>query len=98
MSNNTTSIIVWCMYNSQSALTEVRVVHVDTNEDVPLQDSSFLIRISTDEKKTQRYFIHHIGSGREAYLQGSSKFHAFVKECLLRQASPDSDIPGSSKV
>jgi len=65
---------------------------------VPLQDGSFLIRISTDEKKkTPRYFIRHIGSGREAYLQGSSKFHAFVKDCLLRPASPEADIPGSSK-
>ncbi len=63
---------------------QLRIVRTDTAEEVRLSDSTFLLRISTDENApVQRCLLRHIASGREAYVQGGPGLRAFVKTCLL---------------
>jgi len=84
MSGETFSLIVRCWYDPQTDTTQVRVVRIDTAEEVHLNDGSFLLRISSDETASvERCFIRHIASGREAYVQGGSNLRAFVKACLV---------------
>jgi hypothetical protein len=62
----------------------LKVVQVDTSDEVQLSDSSFLLRISGDERASvERCFIRHIASGGEAYVQGGPNLRAFIKACLL---------------
>lgn len=78
------SFIVFCSYDSPTDSTRVRVVSVSTGKDVPLNDGSFLLRISVDEDASVlRCFIRHAASGREAYVQGGPNLRAFIKDCLL---------------
>jgi hypothetical protein len=85
MGNEEFSIIIWCRHDPQTDLTQIRLVHVDSGEEVLPKDGAFLVRISTDAKTSVvRCFIRHIASGREAYVQGGPKLRAFVKDCLLR--------------
>ena len=96
MGNEEYSIIIWCWHDPQTDLTQLRLVRVDTGEEVSLKEGTFLVRISTDAKTpVVRCFIRHIASGREAYIQSGAKLHAFVKDCLLKSdettpAPPDS--------
>jgi hypothetical protein len=91
MGNEEFSIIIWCWHDSQTDVTQLRLVRVDTSEEVPLKDGSFLLRISKDaQTSVVRCFIRHIASGREAYIQSSSNLYAFVKACLLPDNHPDS--------
>ncbi len=84
MSSDDFSVIVRCWYDPQTDATRLQVVRVDTNEEVRLSDSSFLLRISLGERgSVLRCFIRHLASGREAYVQGGSGLRAFVKACLL---------------
>ena len=85
MSNEEFSIIIWCWHDPQTDTTQVRLVRVDTGEEVSLKEGAFLVRISIDAKTSVvRCFIRHIASGREAYVQGGPNLRAFVKDCLLR--------------
>ncbi len=85
MSNETLSLIIWCRYDRQADTMQLRIVRTDTAEEVRLSDSTFLLRISTDENApVQRCLLRHIASGREAYVQGGPGLRAFVKTCLLR--------------
>ena len=85
MSNKTFSVIVRCWYDIQADATQLQVVRTDTAEEVRLGDASFLLRFSVDEATpVERCFIRHLASGREAYVQGSSSLHAFIKDCLLQ--------------
>ncbi len=85
MSNETLSLIIWCRYDRQADTMQLRIVRTDTAEEVHLSDSTFLLRISTDENApVQRCLLRHIASGREAYVQGGPGLRAFVKTCLLR--------------
>jgi hypothetical protein len=84
-SSETVSIIVWCWHDRQTNTTLLRAVHVNTAEEVPLRDGSFLLRFSLDESApVQRCYIRHIASGREAYVQGGPNLRTFVKDCLLK--------------
>jgi len=63
---------------------QLRLVYVDTAEEVRLKEGSFLLRISRDESSSiERCLIRHVASGREAYLQAGPRLRAFVKACLL---------------
>ncbi len=85
MDNEEVSIIIWCWHDPQTDITQLRLVRVDTSEEVPLKEGAFLVRISTDAKTlVVRCFLRHIASGREAYVQGGPNLRAFVKDCLLR--------------
>lgn len=85
MSNETFSVIIWCRYDPQADTMRLRIVRTDTAEEVHLSDSTFLLRISTDENApVQRCLLRHIASGREAHVQGGSGLRTFVKDCLLR--------------
>jgi hypothetical protein len=87
MGNEEFSIIIWCWHDPQTDLTQIRLVCVDSGEEVPLKDGTFLVRILTGAKTSVvRCFIRHIESGREVYVQGGPKLRAFVKDCLLRSA------------
>jgi hypothetical protein len=87
MGNEEFSIIIWCWHDPQTDITQLRLVRVDTGEEVPLKDGSFLLRISMDPNASVvRCFIRHIASGREAHVQSGSNLRAFIKACLLNNS------------
>ena len=97
MRNDDFSVIVRCWYDPQTDATRLQVVRVDTNEEVRLSDSSFLLRISLGERgSVLRCFIRHLASGREAYVQGGSGLRAFVKACLLKDGEAGPNNPGAT--
>ncbi len=84
MSSETFSVIVWFWHDQLTDATQLKVVRVDTSEEVHLSDGSFLLRLSQDEKAlVERCFLRHIASGREAYVQGGSNLRGFVRACLV---------------
>jgi hypothetical protein len=100
MDNEEISIIIWCWHDLRTDAPQLRLVRVDTGEDVPLRDNSFLLRISIDAKvSVTRCYIRHIASGREVYIQSSRKLREFVKACLLINGGTteptDSDTTGA---
>ena len=95
MSSETFSVIVWFWHDQLTNATQLKVVRVDTSEEVRLTDGSFLLRISRDgETSVERCLIRHISSGREAYIQSGPNLRAFVKDCLLQNSgSEPADTP-----
>lgn len=92
MENEEHSAIIWCKLDLATNATQLRLVNVATGEEVHLNNANFLLRISMDAHASViRCSIHHIASGRDAYVQGGSKLGAFVKECVLKrdEARPD---------
>ena len=84
MSRAALSLIVSCEYDLQSDTTQVRLVRVDTGDNVRLRDGSFLLRCSMNRgASVQRCLIRHIASGREAYVQVGPRLRDFIKDCLL---------------
>jgi len=96
MGNEEFSIIIWCWHDSQTDITQLRLVSVDTGKEIPLKEGVFLVRIATDAKTSVvRCFIRHIASGSEAYVQGGPKLRTFIKACLLNGAPPGPGAPES---
>jgi hypothetical protein len=94
MSNEEFSVLIWCWHDPQTDSIQLRLVRVDTSEEVSLKDGSFLLRISRDAKTSVvRCFIRHIASGREAYVQGGPKLRAFIQACLLNERSSEPGAP-----
>ena len=94
MSNQEISVIVSFWYHELANATQLKVVQVNTSEEVHLSDGSFLLRISIDAKTSViRCFIRHIASGSEAYVQGGPKLRTFIKACLLREGTQDPGAP-----
>ncbi len=90
MSNQEISVIVSFWYHELANATQLKVVQVNTSEEVHLSDGSFLLRISRDEHTlVERCLIRHLGTGREAYVQGGPNLRAFVKSCLLNDGGPE---------
>ncbi|MGZ3616699.1 MAG: hypothetical protein ACXVAV_06810 [Ktedonobacteraceae bacterium] len=84
MTKSLLSIIVKCWHDPQTDNTRLQVVRTDTAEEVRLDNSSFLVRISTDEiAMVERCLIRHIASGCEVYVQSSPGLQNFIKSCLL---------------
>jgi hypothetical protein len=84
MSNENISVIIQCWHGQQSDVLQARIVRVDTADNVRVKDGTFLLRISTDvDTATERCYIRHIASGREAYVQGGPNLRAFVMACVL---------------
>lgn len=89
MSSETFSLIIQCWHDHGRGL-RVRVVRVDTGEDVPIDDGTFLLRLTTDTKtKVERCAIRHISSGQEAYVQGGPKLRALISARVLQSQAPD---------
>jgi len=95
MSSETFSVIVWFWHDQLTNATQLKVVRVDTSEEVRLTDGSFLLRISRDgETSVERCLIRHISSGREAYIQSGPNLRAFVRDCLLQSGGSEAtDTP-----
>ncbi len=86
MSSETFSVIVWFWHDQLTDATHLKVVRVDTSEEVHLSDGSFLLRLSRDEHASvERCLLRHVASGREAYVQGGSNLRGFIKACLLNK-------------
>ncbi|TMC16612.1 MAG: hypothetical protein E6J04_19555 [Chloroflexi bacterium] len=84
VTRNIFSIIVKCWHDSQTDTTRLQVVRTDTAEEVRLDNSSFLLRISEDEAAlVERCFIRHVASGREVYVQSGPGLRTFIQSCLL---------------
>jgi hypothetical protein len=67
----------------------LRVVRVNTGEEVVLGKSSFLLRLFVDDTTAiERCLIRHLMSGREVYIQSGSSLQAFIKSCLLNDDTP----------
>ena len=94
MKGESLSLIVQFWHDTQKNITQVRVVNVSTAEEVPLSDSSFLLRFWIEDETVERCLIRHLSSGRQAYIQSGSGLQAFIKACLLndkgeRPSSPE---------
>jgi hypothetical protein len=88
MTKNVFSIIVRYWHDPQTDDTRLRVMRTDTAEEVRLDSSSFLVRISVDEDaKSERCLIRHIASGREVYVQSGPGLQTFIKSCVLTDGS-----------
>jgi hypothetical protein len=84
MAKSVFSIIVKYWHDPQTDATRLQVVRTDTAEEVRLDSSSFLVRISVDEAAlVERCLIRHIASGREVYVQSGPGLQTFIKTCLL---------------
>lgn len=95
MTSKTFSILVRCWYDQPNDATQVQVLRADTADQIHLEDSSYLLRISLDEVTLiVRCFIRHLASGREAYVQGGPNLHTFIKDCLLKDGDPGYSDPG----
>ena len=80
MSSETFFVIVWFWHDQLTNPTRLKVVRVDTSEEVQLTGGSFLLRISRDgETSVERCLIRHISSGREAYVQGGPNLEDIPK-------------------
>ena len=98
MSSETFSVIVSCWYDELTRATRLKVVRIDTSEEVQLSEGSFLLRISRDENASvERCFIRHIASGREAYVQGGPHLQTFVKACLLQDRELEAEFFSSER-
>ncbi|HLJ33078.1 MAG TPA: hypothetical protein VKU38_05475 [Ktedonobacteraceae bacterium] len=76
----------------------MRVKRVDTAEDVPVNDGSFLLRVTTDaETGIERCYMRHIASGREAYVQGGPNLRTFITACVLQSKPPNSSTGNEPK-
>ncbi len=84
MTKSLFSIIVKCWHDPQTDATRLQVVRTDTADEVRLDNSSFLVRISADEAAlVERCLIRHIASVREVYVQSGPGLQTFIKSCLL---------------
>jgi putative intracellular protease/amidase len=85
------SFIVQWWRDTQQGITRLKVVDVDTTEEILLGNSSFLLHFWTEGMTVRRCLIRHLPSGREAYLQSSSGLYDFIKTCLFltQGASPE---------
>lgn len=84
MRNESFSVIVWLQHDQLTNATQLKMVRVDTSEEVHLSDGSFLLRLWRDEDTAvERCLLRHIASGREAYVQGGRNLRDFVRACLL---------------
>jgi hypothetical protein len=84
MAKSVFSIIVKCWHDPQTDATRLQVVRTDTAEEVHLDNSSFLLRMSVDESAlVERCLIRHIASGHEVYVQSGPGLQTFIKSCLL---------------
>ena len=93
MNSDTFSVFVKCWREPPDDITRIQLTQVDSGDEVLLSNSTFLLRISYDEKTSiERCLIRHVASGREAYVQSGPNFRAFVVDCLL---SNDGSNPGS---
>lgn len=96
MRNETFSLIIQCWHDQVDEL-RVRVVRVDTGKDVPIDDGTFLLRITTDKRtKVERCFIRHIATGQEAYLQGGPKLRGLIADHVLQSQTPDAGTANES--
>jgi hypothetical protein len=97
MSSEAFSLIIHCWHDHERGL-RVRVVRVDTGEDVPINDGIFLLRLTTDTKtKVERCAIRHIASGQEAYAQGGPKLRRLITNCVLQNQPPDTGITNETE-
>jgi hypothetical protein len=96
MNSNVFSIIVKCWYDTQTGETHLQVVRTDTAQEVHLGNSTFLLRIPVGGlAPLERYYIRHIASGRDAYVQGGPGLRDFINTCLLNGGSPETENPGA---
>jgi hypothetical protein len=94
MSSEVFSVIVQFWHDLLTDTTQLKVVRVDTSEEIHLSDGSFLLRISRDKDTSVVWcLVRHIPSGREAYVQGGPNLRAFIKDCVLRSEEPKSGAP-----
>ena len=93
MSAETASFILQCWYEQNS--NRLKVVRVNTGEEVVLRKGSFLLRLFVEDSTAiERCLIRHLESGREVYIQSGSSLQAFIKSCLLNDDThpPESTV------
>lgn len=89
MSNDLFSLLVYCLHDRQTGGMQLRIVRVDTGEEIHLNDGTFLLRIFSDiDPSAYRCLIRHLASGREAYIQSGQTMRTFIKTCLLADSAP----------
>jgi hypothetical protein len=82
------SVIVHCWRDTTTGSTQLRVERIDRQEEIRLNDGTFLVRVAIDRGRLmERCFIRHIPSGREAYVQGGPGLSGFIRDSLLGDAN-----------
>lgn len=95
MDYETFSLLVWCkrdLSSDFSSAPTIRVMRVDTGEEVPLKDGDYLLRLSTDTDVI-RCLVRHLASGREVYIQSGRGLPDFVKACLVQGSEAPPEVP-----
>ena len=89
MNDELPSFLIWCKPEQQTRTTNIQAVRVDTGEEVYLNESCFLLRITTDANApVTRCLVRHLASGSEAYLQGGPSLQTFIQNYLLQDNPP----------
>jgi hypothetical protein len=84
MSSESGSFVVQVWRDRGTGVNSIQVVQVDEAKVLHLSSSSYVVRVMIDrEHSVIRCLMRHVGSGREAYLQGGPGLQAFVEDCLL---------------
>lgn len=74
----------------------MQVVRTDSAQEVHLGDSTFLLRIPLEGSgAVERYYIRHVASGRDVYVQGGPGLRDFMKTCLLNGGLPKTEDTGA---
>jgi hypothetical protein len=81
------AVTIQCWREADTGTTRLRIERLDRPEEVQLADATFLVRVAFDQGRLmERCYIRHVGSGREAYVQGGPALSAFVRASLLADA------------
>ncbi len=91
MSSEIFSLIVWYQHDPQINATRLRVIRVDTGEEVHLSNGTLVVRVLEDTTiPVTRCLIRHVASGREISIQSGHGMRSFVTNYLLS----DDNVPG----
>lgn len=95
MNSDIFSIIVKCWRDTPTGKTHIQVIRTDSAQEVFLENSTFLVRVQRWEAgRLDQYYIRHIASGRDAYVQGGPSLRDFIKTCLLNGGLPETEESG----
>lgn len=83
MKDDTFSVIVGCWSANPADAMQVRVVRVDTGEEIRFKDGNFLLRVTLEaETSIMRCQLRHLTIDREAHLQSGPGMLEFINSCL----------------
>ena len=96
MADESVSLLLQVWQESNNGGARLRALRIDGQpgtSELRFKEGTFLLRIAVDQgRMSERCFIRHIPTAREAYVQGGSSLRAFIQDCLLDRASAQSTV------